>query len=111
MLLPLNVPAGVVTLTAPDVAPGMTNASNELVDWLTTIAGTLPMLTDCGEEKSAPVIVTIVPTGPDVGENVAVPALPPCWDEPPPQPTVVISMAAITMLIAVGDRGATIAGA
>jgi len=42
--------------------------------------------------------------------DFAVPALPPPGaDERPPQLTVVISMAAITMLIADGDRGATVA--
>jgi hypothetical protein len=109
VLVPLKVPSAVVTLTVPDVAPGITNASNELVDSLTTIAGTLPILTDWVDEKSVPVIVNTVPTAPDMGENVTVPALPPrppppvnCWDEPR-QATVVISMAATTMLIAVGD--------
>jgi len=80
----------------------MTSATNELVDSLTTTAGTLPILTDCVVEKSVPVIVTNVPTAPDVGENVTAPADPApvpidFWDEPPPQPTVVISIAATTM--------------
>ena len=89
---------------------------SELVDWLTIIAGTLPMLTDCVVEKSTPVIVTVVPTGPEVGENARAAAVPPpvpvdCWDEPPPQLMVVISIAKITMLISAGDRAAARAGA
>ena len=84
LLVPVNVPLDVVTSTAPEVAPGMTSATRALVDWLTGTAGTLPMLIDCVVEKSVPVTVISVPTGPEDGENEIVTA--DFEAEPPPQP-------------------------
>jgi hypothetical protein len=83
-----NVPLEVVPVTGPEVAPGMTKATSVLDDWLIGTAATPAMLTDCMLEKSVPVMVTSVPTGPDEGEKetgvagVEVIAA----FEPPPQP-------------------------
>ena len=76
MALTVNVPgmvrgpAAVVTLTGPELALGMTSASNVPADWLSGIAAVPPMVTDWVVEKSAPVKLTTVPTGPDEGAKV-----------------------------------------
>jgi hypothetical protein len=48
----------------------MTSATNALTDWLSGIAAVPPMVTDRVVEKSAPVKLTTVPTGPDAGAKV-----------------------------------------
>ena len=63
-----NIPLEIVPLTGPEVVPGITSTTSVLEDWLIGTAAIPPMLTDCVLEKSVPVIVTRVPTGPDEGE-------------------------------------------
>jgi hypothetical protein len=78
-----NIPLEVEPLTGPVVALGMTRATSAPEDWVTGTAATPPMFTDCVVEKSVPVMVTNVPTGPEDGEKetgVLVDF------EPPPQP-------------------------
>jgi hypothetical protein len=63
------VPIGVVTVILPVTAPAGTTAVI-LVDELTTkVAETPPNLTEVVPVKFVPLIVTEVPTGPDIGEN------------------------------------------
>jgi hypothetical protein len=67
-----NIPTSVATLTSPVVVPGITNAVTEDAELLTTTAGTLATETELTLEKSTPLNVTSVPTGPLRGENVTV---------------------------------------
>jgi hypothetical protein len=69
------VPAGVVALTWPVVDPGITNAVTAAEELLTITAGTLATETALTLEKSIPVNVTSVPTGPLAGEKVTAGAL------------------------------------
>jgi hypothetical protein len=64
-----NVPLDVAPVTGPEVAPGMTRATSVLDDSLIGTAATPPMLTNWVVEKSVPVMVTGVPTGPEDGKK------------------------------------------
>jgi hypothetical protein len=63
------VPPAVVTLIGPVVAPAGTGATICVAAWEVTTADTPLNLTEVGLSRFAPVIVTEVPTGPEVGKN------------------------------------------
>ena len=65
--VPLAVPPAVVTLTAPVVAPGITIATKLVPVLLMGIADTPPIVKPVGLDKFVPVMVTKLPTLPDVG--------------------------------------------
>jgi hypothetical protein len=65
--VPFAFPPEVDTLTEPEVAPGITIATNVLPEKLIGIAVTPPMLIAVGLFRFVPVIVTNVPTGPLLG--------------------------------------------
>ena len=70
LLLLVAVPSGVVTLRGPVVAPAGTVAEI-CVDELTVKVALVPLnLTDVAPVKFVPLIVTLVPTGPLVGEKL-----------------------------------------
>ncbi len=69
LLVLVTEPAGVVTLIGPVVAPAGTVAVI-LVDLTTLNVAAVPLkVTPVAPVKLVPVIVTVVPTGPKVGEN------------------------------------------
>jgi hypothetical protein len=63
----VSTPLAVVTFTGPELVPGMTSASNEVVDLFRRIAVVPPTLTDWAAEKSDPIMVIVVPGGPEEG--------------------------------------------
>jgi hypothetical protein len=66
------VPAGVVTLIVPDIAPEGTVAVIWVEELTVKLADLLLNLTVVAPVKLAPVIVTTVPTGPVLGEKVVI---------------------------------------
>jgi hypothetical protein len=66
------VPHGVVTetLAAPAAPAGVTAVSCVVLTTFTEVAATPPIETETGDQKSVPVIVTVVPpeAGPEFGE-------------------------------------------
>jgi hypothetical protein len=67
---PLAVPPAVVTLTPPLVAPGITIATNVLPLLLIGMAEKPAIVIPVGLLKLVPVIVTSVPTAPELGEKL-----------------------------------------
>ena len=66
-----KIPAGVVTLTEPDNAPGGTDVSISPGATIVKVACTPPLkVTSVAPDKLVPKILTIVPTGPDAGDIV-----------------------------------------
>jgi hypothetical protein len=63
------VPLGVITEIGPVVAPGGTVAVIRVTEFTVNVAVTLLNMTAVAPKKSVPVIVTIVPMGPEVGVN------------------------------------------
>ena len=63
------VPLGVVTVILPVTAPAGTTAVILVDEFTTKVAETPPNLTEVVPVKFVPLIVTEVPTGPDIGEN------------------------------------------
>jgi hypothetical protein len=78
-------PYPVVTDMAPVVAPVMTIAFRMVPALDTMMAGTPPMDTEVGLDRLLPLIVTNVPTAPEVGENPLIVGA--C-----PNPSMLISM-------------------
>jgi hypothetical protein len=68
------MPVTVFTLTAPELVSGMTRACNDVADGFKRMASVPPMVTDSAVEKSAPVMWTRVPTGPEEGVKEGPPA-------------------------------------
>lgn len=79
------VPPGVVTLMRPVVAPVGTVAVILVAELTMKVAVTPLNLTEVAPVKFVPLIVTVVPTGPDVGENevmVGAEVDPSIWTKP-----------------------------
>ena len=69
---PLAVPPAVVILTSPVVAPGITIATNVIPLLLIGMAETPAIVIAVGLLRFVPVIVTSVPTGPELGEKLVI---------------------------------------
>jgi len=71
-LVLVAVPPGVVTLSAPVVAPAGSVAWIDVAELTVKLALTPLNVTAVAPVKSAPLIVTVVPTGPMVGAKIAI---------------------------------------
>ena len=87
-----TVPADVVTLTEPDVAPDGTVARMEVSDTTEKALAARPLnLTAVVPVKPLPAIVTIVPTGPLVGDRLVIVRVTPKSDALVAVPTAVVT--------------------
>src|SRR2546426_12302361 len=72
LLALIAVPPDVVTLIGPVVAPLGRVVAIEVNEFTVKLAATPLMVTDVTPVKFVPVIVTLVPTGPLVGEKLVI---------------------------------------
>ena len=69
LLLVVAVPSGVVTVTGPDVAPAGTVTLTFVAVSLMIVASVPANSTSLASARLVPVIVTVLPTFPESGEN------------------------------------------